>query len=159
VKSSHGLDVQLTCDAGAEPADAATRLLLFKAVRELLMNVAKHAGANNVTLVMERCPGPRVQITVADQGAGFDAASRGGDQRRRGGSGLWNIERRLGMIGGRIDIESEPGAGTTARLSAPLETVPPAPAAPQPAPGADRHGFLDRRGAHSARGRGKGEAR
>jgi signal transduction histidine kinase len=120
VKSSHGLDVRLSCDAAAEPADVATRLMLFKAARELLMNVAKHAGVTDVALVMERVAGPAVQITVTDQGSGFDAAALATDPRRRSGSGLWNIERRLGMIGGRIEIASKPGEGTEARLSAPL---------------------------------------
>jgi PAS domain S-box-containing protein len=120
VRGSHGLNVQLSCDAAAEPADAATRLMLFKAARELLMNVAKHAGAKEVSLVMERVAGPGVQITVADQGAGFDAAALATDPRRRSGTGLSNIERRLAMLGGRFEIASKPGAGSTVRLSVPL---------------------------------------
>lgn len=114
------LEVDLEWDVTAEPADTATRMLLFKATRELLMNVAKHAGVNQVTLAMECIGGPAVQITVADRGVGFDPAARGEAWEPQNGSGLWNIERRLGMIGGRIDVESTPGAGTTVQLSAPL---------------------------------------
>ena len=112
--------VDLEWDVTAEPADTATRMLLFKATRELLMNVAKHAGVNQVTLAMECIGGPAVQTTVADRGVGFDPAARGEAWEPQNGSGLWNIERRLGMIGGRIDVESTPGAGTTVQLSAPL---------------------------------------
>jgi PAS domain S-box-containing protein len=114
------LEVDLECDVTAEPADTATRMLLFKATRELLMNVAKHAGVNQVTLAMECIAGPAVQITVSDRGIGFDPAARGEAWGPQNASGLWNIERRLGMIGGRIDVDSAPGAGTTVRLSAPL---------------------------------------
>jgi signal transduction histidine kinase len=99
--------------------------LLFKATRELLMNVAKHAAAKQVAVAMERLPGPAVGITVTDQGAGFDAAAYGRDPLRRNGSGLWNIERRLGMIGGVVRIESRPGAGTMVRMSVPLPDSPP----------------------------------
>ncbi|MBL8541094.1 MAG: PAS domain-containing protein, partial [Betaproteobacteria bacterium] len=118
LKRAQGLDVRLTCDPNAEPADVATRLLLFKATRELLMNVAKHAGVSEVTLAMDRIAGPRVQITVSDRGAGFDARVEA--RKRSDGSGLWDVERRLGMIAGRIAIDSIPGVGTTVRLSAPL---------------------------------------
>ncbi len=120
LKRSQGLDVRLTCDPDAEPADVATRLLLFKATRELLMNVAKHAGVSEVALAMEGTAGSCVQITVSDQGTGFDA--RGEAWGSRNGSGLWEIERRLGMIGGSVAIESAPGAGTTVRLWAPAGT-------------------------------------
>jgi PAS domain S-box-containing protein len=119
--NSHGLDVQLTCDPSAEPADVATRLLLFKAVRELLMNVAKHAGTRKAQLTVERTGGPRFLVTVADQGGGFHAAASRADLGRRSGSGLLDIERRLGLIGGSFEIDSDPGAGTIVRLSVPLE--------------------------------------
>jgi PAS domain S-box-containing protein len=118
LKQSQGLDVRMACDPSAEPVDVATRLLLFKATRELLMNVAKHAGVREVTLAMERTAGPCVQITVSDRGTGFDV--RGEAWGRRSGSGLWDIERRFGMIGGGIAIDSAPRVGTTVRLTAPL---------------------------------------
>ena len=119
-RTHHLLEVDLEWDAAAEPADTATRMLLFKATRELLMNVAKHAGVNQVTVTMERTAGPAVQITVSDRGTGFCTAARGEARGSHTGSGLSNIERRLGMIGGRIEVESAPGAGTTVRLSVPL---------------------------------------
>jgi signal transduction histidine kinase len=94
---------------------------LFKATRELLMNVAKHAGTRKAQLTVERTTGPRIQVTVADQGGGFDAAASRADLSRRNGSGLLNIEGRLRMIGGSFEVDSDPGAGTIARLSVPLE--------------------------------------
>lgn len=120
VKDHHGLDVRLECDADAEPADGAARLLLFKAVRELLLNVAKHARTDTVRVQMKAIPRRMMQITVADQGVGFDAAARAGGQDAQSGSGLYDIERRLGMIGGRMEVTSSPDRGTTIRLSAPL---------------------------------------
>jgi signal transduction histidine kinase len=120
-RKGHGLDVQLACDVSAEPADSATRLLLFKATRELLMNVAKHAGASKAQVTVERTTGPQVQVTVADRGRGFDAGALRTNVSRRNGSGLLNIQRRIAMIGGSFEVDSDPGAGTVARLSVPLE--------------------------------------
>jgi PAS domain S-box-containing protein len=122
-RTYHRLHVDLKCDPAAEPDDVATRLLLFKATRELLLNVAKHAGVNQVKITMERTAELATQITVSDDGAGFDSAARGRPLGDNGCFGLWNIEQRLGMIGGRIEVESELGAGTTVRL-----LVPPLPA-------------------------------
>jgi signal transduction histidine kinase len=85
------------------------------------MNVAKHAGTRKAQLTVERTSGRRVLVTVADRGGGFDAAASRADLGRRTGSGLLNIERRLGLIGGSFEIHSDPGAGTIARLSVPLE--------------------------------------
>jgi signal transduction histidine kinase len=69
---------------------------------------------------MNAIAGDSVQITVTDKGTGFDAAARAGGQTSQTGSGLYDIERRLGMIGGSIRVTSKPGFGTTVRLSAPL---------------------------------------
>ncbi|HEX9180187.1 MAG TPA: ATP-binding protein, partial [Burkholderiales bacterium] len=150
VKTHHALEVHLDCDADAEPADGAARLLLFKAVRELLLNVTKHARTDTVSVVMKPIPRRMMQITVADKGAGFDAAARARRLDAQTGSGLHDIERRLGMIGGRIEITSKPGSGTTIRLSAPLAIRPSrAEAAPKP---------VTRRVDPGSAGRGRDEA-
>jgi signal transduction histidine kinase len=129
VRNRHRLEVTLHAEAAPEPPDTALRLLLFQAIRELLLNVAKHAGNTAVTLSVERVSGDRLQITVADRGVGFDVAARVAESRSGSGSGLWNIERRLGMMGGQIEIESAPGSGTIVRLVAPLQSAAPEAAA------------------------------
>lgn len=91
------------------------RLLCFKAVRELLMNVVKHAGTQRAELVLEQAPPGILRITVRDQGAGFAPATE------QEGSGLSNLERRLSMVGGSLSIVSSPDAGTVVTLLAPLE--------------------------------------
>lgn len=90
------------------------RLLCFKAVRELLMNVVKYAGTAQATLALEQAPAGMLRITVRDQGEGFDPAVE------HDGSGHSNLERRLAMIGGRLTVDSAPGGGTVATLLAPL---------------------------------------
>ncbi len=126
VQSRHGLEVALDRDASAEPDDLSTRLLCFKAVRELLLNAAKHAGADRVELRTRREDDGMLRITVADCGTGFDPAILNAANGGGVGTGLGNIERRLGMFGGRMQIGSRPGEGTAVTLLVPLQSAPPA---------------------------------
>lgn len=117
VQNNHGLEVDLVSAPNTEPEDVAVRLLCFAAVRELLMNIAKHAGTKNVTLTLQKTDNDQLQISVIDQGCGFDPATV------TDGSGLAGIERRLGMFGGSLQIDSQPGHGTAAVICAPLRTL------------------------------------
>jgi glucose-6-phosphate-specific signal transduction histidine kinase len=91
------------------------RLLCFKAVRELLMNVVKYAETRRATLELGLDPDDILRITVRDDGVGFDPAAD------HVGSGVATLDGRLGMVGGSLTIESSPGSGTTAVVRAPLE--------------------------------------
>ena len=113
VRENHGLIVEYSGAADAEPSDVALRLLCFNATRELLLNVVKHAGTARVALTLQRGSNGFLRITVTDHGDGFDP-----DAIR--GSGLAAIERRLSMIGGVLHVESRPGQGTVATLKVPL---------------------------------------
>lgn len=115
VRSNHGLEVDMACAPDTEPASMTIRLLCFKAVRELLMNVVKYAGTGQAVVDLERESDDTLRITVRDNGVGFDPTEN------HDGSGLANIERRLGMVGGSLTIESTPGAGTITTILAPLE--------------------------------------
>lgn len=117
VKEYHGLEVDLSGAPDAEPDDVSLRLLCFNAIRELLLNVAKHAGTARVTLTLRRVEADTLRITVADHGRGFDP------DFPTIGSGLAAIGRRLGMIGGTLQIDSRPGKGTVATLSVPLRPL------------------------------------
>ncbi|HSU14820.1 PAS domain S-box protein [Longimicrobium sp.] len=85
---------------------------LFRAVQEGLTNVARHAGAGAVNLVLERRSG-MVGVILEDDGRGFDveAGIEAAAHARR--MGLLGIRERVGMLGGTVEIESAPGSGTT----------------------------------------------
>ncbi len=117
VRDNHGLDVELNSTPEAESDDMALRLLCFNAVRELLMNAVKHAGASRAKLTLDLVDGDTLRITVADRGSGFDPGTI------TSGSGLSAIERRLSMLGGSLQIDSRPGQGTVATLAAPLRPL------------------------------------
>ena len=90
-------------------------------MRELLVNVVKHANASSVTITVERHD-PRIKVTAQDDGQGFDSAQIKTPRHWSGGFGLFNIRERLDHLGGRIEIESHPGSGTRVSLFAPLKS-------------------------------------
>jgi signal transduction histidine kinase len=90
--------------------------VLYRIVQEALNNVAKHARAATVTIVVSR-DARHVSCSVRDDGVGFDPqATRGGDH----GIGLMGIRERLSPLGGVLSIASGPGIGTELRVTIPL---------------------------------------
>jgi PAS domain S-box-containing protein len=92
--------------------------MLYRAIRELLVNVAKHAGAGSVMITLARNERV-VTITVQDDGKGFDTAVLNGHSRECG-FGLFSIRERLTRVGGKFSVESTAGHGTKITLMAPL---------------------------------------
>jgi signal transduction histidine kinase len=106
------VDVQANLDSRRLPAEIETAL--YRIVQEALTNVAKHAGATRVSVVVTRREG-LVMAVVEDDGQGFGAAGGEG-----GGLGLVGMKERVGLLGGRLAIESTEGAGTTIVAEVPL---------------------------------------
>jgi signal transduction histidine kinase len=93
------------------PVDIATAC--FRIVQEALANVARHARARQIEVTLT-AQHRALEVTVTDDGAGFNVASP------RTGLGLVGMSERAELAGGRVDIESAPGAGTTLRARFPL---------------------------------------
>lgn len=89
--------------------------LLYRAARELLANVNKHAGATTISVGLYRS-GNRVVLTVADNGTGFDT-SLGARAVVEGHIGLASLQVRIDAMGGSMAISSEPGFGTQVRVT------------------------------------------
>jgi PAS domain S-box-containing protein len=89
--------------------------LYFTAV-EVLTNMAKYAGASEATVVLAEDDG-HVEVAIRDDG-------RGGASLEAG-SGLRGLVDRLGAVGGRLELDSPPGGGTTVRAVVPRVTVDP----------------------------------
>jgi len=97
------------------PVPAQVRHHLCLAVRELVANVLKHAAARGLRLGIDLA-GDRLDVTLADDGRGFDPRQPAGP----GHDGLQNVAGRLRDLGGHLEIESAVGQGTRARLTVPL---------------------------------------
>ena len=116
-QSRHGLSVDVTAEADVkEPAEEAKKFL-FQAVRELLMNVRKHAGVDRANVRMYSRDDD-VTIEVHDNGRGFDGVPVSASER--GAFGLFSIRERVEMLGGAFVIDSAPGKGTTCTIRVPV---------------------------------------
>ncbi len=109
-------------DATAEklPLTEQIKTLLYRAARELLMNIAKHADAHNVSVQINRTDNS-IRIRVADDGQGFDVSAMKDVTGEKQGFGIFSIRERLTNVGGSFHIASEPGKGTEIVLVAPLD--------------------------------------
>ncbi|HVM57517.1 MAG TPA: GAF domain-containing sensor histidine kinase [Gaiellaceae bacterium] len=98
--------------AGRLPPEVETAL--YRIVQESLTNVVKHARATSVSVVLTR-KDDSVSVVVEDDGVGFEPG-----RTREGGIGLAGMRERVALLGGRLAIESRPGAGTTFVAEVPL---------------------------------------
>ena len=120
IQEKHGIATEFEDDEQPKPLDDDIRDLLFRDVRELLINVVKHAHAEKVKVSIRKV-GSQIHVSVEDDGAGFDPAEVEVTAAKNGGFGLFSIRGRLEQIGGHIEIESEPGHGTRVTVMAPLK--------------------------------------
>jgi signal transduction histidine kinase len=112
-----GIRCQLLADADALVAveDCGAETMVYRVVQEALANVARHARASSVSVALSRQP-RRLAMTVSDNGVGLPQAADGA----RCGRGLDGMHERVSDAGGRLEILSAPGRGTTLLISMPL---------------------------------------
>jgi signal transduction histidine kinase len=89
--------------------DEAVNLPLYRIIQELIHNIKKHAAAANALVQMDFHEDGGLDVTIEDDGSGMDDAKIGSSS----GMGLKNIAGRVKQLGGRIDINSSPGGGTS----------------------------------------------
>jgi len=98
-------------------------MLLFQSVRELLMNVLKHANSPKAAVRLEH-HGGKLRIEVRDEGIGFDFAAASGTTTTMSSKlGLHSIGERMKALGGCFDLQSAPGGGTKATLVLPFNDL------------------------------------
>jgi signal transduction histidine kinase len=122
-REQHRITATFEDDERPKPLDEGIEVALYRATRELLHNVAKHARAQHIVVRLScdtdtcRC----VRIEASDDGVGFDPARHGAQPPKGGGFGLFNIRERLEYVGGKMTIDSTPGEGTRVTLQAPMK--------------------------------------
>ncbi len=120
IQAKHGIATTFEDDGQIKPLDDDMCGFLFKAVRELLVNVVKHAKASSVKVSIVRDE-DKIKIRVEDNGVGFNPAGKKGRFFDPSGYGLFSIHERLNYLRGSFDIESKVGHGTRVTLVAPLK--------------------------------------
>jgi signal transduction histidine kinase len=118
IERTFGLKVTIIDDGNPKPLAQEARSILYRAVRELLINVAKHAGTDEATVESESGDG-RIVLRVSDAGVGYDPTKPSATPTR--GLGLLSLHERLLLIGGTTSVRSVMGEGTVTELSAPLD--------------------------------------
>ena len=106
--------VDLESSLGAERLPAGIETTIYRIVQEALTNVVKHAGASRVSILLTMRD-DAVAAVIEDDGVGFDPAAVA-----EGGLGLVGMRERVGLVGGRLRVESAGGAGATLVAEVPL---------------------------------------
>jgi two-component system CheB/CheR fusion protein len=118
MRKTYQLQVVLDDDQEPKPLDAITASILFRAVRELLINVIRHAKVKSARIAT-RCANGHLTLEIIDHGNGF--SHTGAQSRTSGGLGLATIRERITYIGGTLQIKSERNSGTTAMIKVPMK--------------------------------------
>jgi signal transduction histidine kinase len=137
----HGIPVQVTTTGTVLALRPEAELALLRTAQEALANVAKHAAAERVGLTLSYMA-DEVVLDVRDDGRGFDPDLSSPPDRDRaavdghppsGGFGLIAMRQRIEGVSGRLQVESEPGAGTAISVSVPVRPAGTGPAETVPA--------------------------
>jgi PAS domain-containing protein/signal transduction histidine kinase len=120
IKDKHKIAVEFKSEIQSKDLDQNIVTFLFKSVKELLINVVKHAKANNVKVSVARKQN-NIILCVEDDGCGFESFRSGKKQTLLTGFGLFNIREQVTYLGGELSIDSKAGIGSKITLTVPLE--------------------------------------
>ena len=119
VEKRHGMQIEVVDDGADKPLDDASKAVVFRAVRELVMNVLKHAKAPARASL--RRAEDHLEIDVEDEGVGFDPDAP--TDPSSGGFGLLSVREQITGLGGTLKITSAPQKGTRVSLRVPLQAT------------------------------------
>ena len=122
LRADFELEVGFYDDNRDKPLRYVVRSALFQAVRELMLNVAKHAGTKRCRVRFART-GRCIEIKVEDDGVGLKTGPPDMKGSRHGGFGLSNVKQKIEYVGGCFVIEAKEGGGTRATITVPLEST------------------------------------
>ena len=115
------LKIHLSAFAGVEALDSAKRTVLFRVAQEALTNVARHAQATEVSMIIREIKGS-IRMEVSDNGKSF-SVDKILIANSRNRLGLVGMRERVEMVGGRLTIISIQGKGTTVRAEIPFDPL------------------------------------
>jgi two-component system NarL family sensor kinase len=113
-----GVSLKLACKPLTARLPAEAELALYRILQKALENVEKHARARHVTVCLRQRA--FIQLTINDDGIGFDPDHHAAGRKRKGGLGLLSMRERATYVGGALKIKSVRGAGTKIEVLIPL---------------------------------------
>jgi len=118
----HNLKCSVETDKKPKPLSQDIEIVLFRSVRELLVNIVKHAQAKKVKITI-RVNKKNLRIRVTDDGIGFNPESKESRSYKGQQFGLFNITERIRHLGGSLEVDSQKSKGTMVTLVAPLKSA------------------------------------
>ncbi len=122
LNNDYNMQIRFTADNKPKPLSPEIRYSLYQAVKELLLNVVKHADTKQVELSI-KTDGLNAVLQVADNGVGFDQPDAHLKHIKNGSYGLYNVRQRVEQMCGSFTITSSPGIGTHVTLIVPLTNI------------------------------------
>ena len=118
----YGFNLEVSADESLMP-DEDISITLFQCVREIVFNSVKHSSVKSARLTMVCDDDSFVNISIEDQGAGFDAEALVLQDSWKGGVGLFSVRERVELLGGVMLIDSAPGQGACFTLRFPAKLL------------------------------------
>lgn len=122
-QSNYGIQTQMVLPEGLNEGsfEPSVEIQVLRVIQEAMINAQKHGGAHSIHIEFELASN-RAIISIADDGTGFDPSQL--NQKAGGHFGLGFMRERMEQIGGSLEIDSKPGAGTAVKLNVPLREQP-----------------------------------
>lgn len=118
IEQEFDIKTEFVDDGSSKPLDTQMKIMLFRSIRELLINAVKYADASLITVSISR-QDHLIHVCVKDDGKGFHPKPMD-EASSESGFGLFSIRERLEHFGGSLVVDSKPGQGCRATLIAPL---------------------------------------
>ena len=116
----HNLKSKVESDNKPKLLSQDIEIVLFRSVRELLVNIVKHAQAKKGKITI-RVNKKNLRIRVTDDGIGFSQETKANRAYKDQQFGLFSITERIRHLGGQLEVDSQRGKGTMVTLVAPLK--------------------------------------
>jgi two-component system sensor histidine kinase DegS len=120
-KEKSGIQATFTVTGSDHRLESAREVVIYRGIQELLSNVREHAQATQVRVTMD-FDGHHVRVLVDDNGKGFERAATANGKVKS--SGLPALQERMDLLGGRLQVDSQPGQGTRITMDVPVGLTP-----------------------------------
>jgi len=122
MQERYRIQTEFEVDGEVKSVDEELRVFLFRAVQELMVNIAKHAKTDKAK-VSVGWENESIYLSVEDRGVGFNTSILDTPSGKDTGFGLFSIRERIEQFGGELSIQSKPGEGTQISLMVPLKAL------------------------------------
>ncbi|MEI6520196.1 MAG: PAS domain-containing protein [bacterium] len=121
IRIRHDFSVHVESDDNYLDLDDEVSICAYQSIRELLLNVYKHANVKKAEVTLKLVDENRFCVTVHDKGIGFISAEKSKPKNSKSGFGLYSIREQVEGLGGSMDINSTLGEGTSISIILPLK--------------------------------------